>query len=360
MAKKTPLYAQHVKLNGQIVEFAGYLLPVQYEKGIIFEHTAVRTRAGLFDVSHMGELEISGDNAEQALNYLLSNDIRGMYDGQVRYSLIPNENGGAVDDVLIYRYNQNRFLVVVNASNADKDAKWIESHLPSDVGFKNISDDVSQIALQGPLSQQILATICDEALLSKKNYSFVPQIDVAGVKCLVSRTGYTGEDGFELYCQNSDAETLYQSLLAAGEPFGITPCGLGARDTLRLEAAMPLYGHELSEEIPINETGLDFAIKYQKEAFIGKSALISRNKEYSRIGVKVADRGIAREHCEVYSDDQIVGVVTSGTFSPTLNAAIAMLRVKTEYADKPLYADVRGRRLKLERVPLPFYMKKQV
>jgi len=358
MAKKTPLYELHQKLNGQIVEFAGYLLPVQSEKGIIFEHNAVRNNVGLFDVSHMGELEIRGENAEQALNGLLSNDIRGMYDGQVRYSLLPNQKGGAVDDILVYRHNQNRFLVVVNACNSDKDAEWLKSNLPPDVEFLNVSSKVAQIAVQGPNSLQLLSRLCDAETLPEKYFSFVPELLVGTIKCLISRTGYTGEDGFELYCASTDAENLYQLLLEGGAELGVAPCGLGARDTLRLEAGMPLYGHELSEDIPINETGLDFAIKLQKEDFIGKAALCSREKEYARIGARVVDRGIARENCAVYSGGEIVGTVTSGTFSPTLNAAIAMLRVKAEYIDKPLYADVRGRKLKLERAALPFYKKK--
>lgn len=358
MSKTTPLYDLHQKLGGQIVDFAGYLLPMQYKHGILFEHNAVRNKVGLFDVSHMGELQISGVDAEEALNYVLTNDIRGMYDGQVRYSLIANEKGGAVDDVLIYRYNSQRFLVVVNASNADKDAEWIESRLKGDVVFENLSEYTAQIAIQGPSSFDVLAKLVDAVQLPQKNYSFVPEMVIDDVKCLVSKTGYTGEDGYELYCTPIDSEKLYITLLVAGEEFGIEPAGLGARDTLRLEAGMPLYGHELGEDIPVSEVRLDFAIKMAKENFVGKSALLNHETEYARLGAKVVDRGIARENAVVYCQEEVAGYVSSGTFSPTLQSAICVLRVKKQFADKPLTVDVRGKRLRLEIVSLPFYKKK--
>ena len=357
MAKRTALYENHVAHGGKIVEFAGYELPVQYEAGVITEHMTVRTKVGIFDVSHMGEVVVKGKNAEEALNKIVTNDIRGMYDGQVRYSLLPNEKGGAVDDILIYRVNGECFLIVVNASNADKDAAWISSHLPGDVCFENISDKVSQIALQGPLAETVLKKILDEQFIPKKYSSFTKETLVMGIKCLVSRTGYTGESGFELYCGNQDAPALFELLLKTGKEEGILPCGLGARDTLRLEAAMPLYGHELEEDIPVNEVGLGFAIKMAKEDFIGKKAIESHEPEYVRVGAKIVDRGIAREHTDVYCGSEKVGIVTSGTHAPYLGYPIAMLRIKKEFADKPLEADVRGRRLKLEIVPLPFYKK---
>lgn len=257
MAKKTPLYETHVKYGGQIVEFAGYELPVQYEgHGLIKEHTAVRTAAGLFDVSHMGELIVAGENAEAALNDLLTNDIRGMYDGQVRYSLLPNEKGGAVDDVLVYRISATCFLVVVNASNADKDAAWIAGRLPSDVTFANISDAVAQIALQGPKSEPILRKLVKDEEVPVKYYSFRKNVIINGMRCLISRTGYTGEHGYEIYCANMDAAKMYETVMEAGKEEGLIPAGLGARDTLRLEAAMPLYGHELGDDIPVTKWAL--------------------------------------------------------------------------------------------------------
>lgn len=355
MGKLTPLYETHLKLNGNMVDFAGYTLPVQYAKGIITEHNAVRQNAGLFDVSHMGEFRVSGKDAQMWLNSLLTNDIRGMYDGQVRYSLLPNEKGGAIDDILIYRFNENDFFIVVNASNTEKDANWMMKNLSGDVKFENISDSTAQIALQGPKSLEVLAKLTDTEKLPQKYYSFKDGLIVAGTKCLVSRTGYTGEDGYELYCNNEDVVALYDELLKAGQEFEIEPCGLGARDTLRLEAAMPLYGHELNEDIMVNEVGLDFAIKLQKENFVGKGSILSHEPKYARIGAEVVGRGIAREHSEVYSGEKHIGYVTSGTFSPTLQKAICMLRVKKEFINSPLTVDVRGKRLELKTVTIPFY-----
>ncbi len=357
MAKRTALYETHVKHGGKIVEFAGYELPVQYEAGLMTEHMTVRKKVGIFDVSHMGEVVVKGKNAETALNAIVTNDIRGMYDGQVRYSLLPNDKGGAVDDILIYRINGECFLIVVNASNADKDAAWISSHLPKDVEFSNISDKVSQIALQGPLAEEVLRKILPEEFIPKKYYSFTKETSIRGMKCLVSRTGYTGESGFEIYCGNADAPKMFELLLEEGKEEGILPCGLGARDTLRLEAAMPLYGHELEEDIPINEVGLGFAIKMGKEDFIGKKALEAHTPEYVRVGAKVTGRGIVREHTDVYCGNEKVGIATSGTHAPLLGYPIAMLRIKKEYVDKPLEADVRGKRIALEIVDLPFYKK---
>lgn len=356
MSKRTPLYDIHVKYNGTIVDFAGYELPIQYPTGIIAEHTAVREKAGLFDVSHMGELFISGKDAETALNYLLTNDIRGMYDGQVRYSLLPNEKGGAVDDVLIYRFNSEKFLVVVNAANADKDANWISTRLKGDVKFENASDGIAQIALQGPASDDIISKLCKSGLPTKY-YSFKDGVDVDGITCLVSKTGYTGENGYELYCNNEFAIELYEKLMVAGEEFGLIPTGLGARDTLRLEAAMPLYGHELGENIPVDEVGLNFAIKMNKEDFICKNALAAHVPQYTRIGFEMADRGIAREHTPLFADGKEVGYVTSGTFAPSLKKGIGMARVLITAADADLKADVRGKMLAVKRVALPFNYK---
>ena len=359
MAKRTPLYDMHVKYGGQIVDFAGYELPVQYEGlGVIKEHIAVRTQAGLFDVSHMGELVISGENAEAAVNNLITNEVRTMYDGQVKYSLMPNDKGGIVDDVLVYKVSGTCFLLVVNASNVEKDANWVSSRLPEGVSFANISDSVSQLALQGPNSAAIIRKLASEESIPTKYYTFNKDVVVAGKHCLVSRTGYTGEFGYEIYCANEDACYLYEALMEAGKEEGLVPAGLGARDTLRFEAAMPLYGHELGEDIYANETGLGFCIKMAKENFVGKAALEAHAPEYERVGAKLIDRGIARENCPVYLGDEQVGYVTSGTHSPTLGYPVAMLRIK-KGIEGQLTVDVRGRRLKIERVPLPFYSRPQ-
>lgn len=354
MAKKTPLYLKHVALGGKIVEFAGYELPVQYT-GVIAEHNAVRNAVGLFDVSHMGELLVMGERAEEALNAILTNDIRGMYDGQVRYSLLPNERGGAVDDILVYREAWDKFWLVVNGANVEKDAKWVSEHLPEYVHFENLSDVIGQIAVQGPASLSLMEKLVGEDDIPHKNYSFKTNVKIGGVCTYLSRTGYTGEDGFEVYCRAEDTEKLYDTLLESGKDLGVLPCGLGARDTLRLEASMPLYGHELGDDIPVNEVGLGFAIKMAKEDFIGKTALENHTPEYVRLGAKVVGKGIVREHCDVYAGDTIVGHSTSGTHCPTLGYPVCMLRVKKEFKDEKLFADVRGRRIELEVVPMPFY-----
>ena len=357
MSKKTPLYECHVRLGGQMVDFAGFELPVQYENyGVIAEHTAVREKAGLFDVSHMGEVIVKGRDAEKALNYLLTNDIRGMYDGQVRYSLLPNEKGGAVDDVLIYRIDAQTFLVVVNAGNAAKDADWIRSRLQGEAVMTDISAEVAQIALQGPAAKQIMLKLVAEDMLPQKYYSFLRHIKVAGVECLISRTGYTGEFGYELYCAAGEGAKLYDAVLQAGGEYGLLPAGLGARDTLRLEAAMPLYGHELGEDIPVDEVGLGFAIKVKEEG-IAKAALAAHTPAYVRVGAVPVGRGIPREGCKVFAGGEEAGYVTSGTHSPSLKTPIAMLRIKKEFAGSPLEADVRGKRIELKLVELPFYKK---
>ena len=275
MEKKTPLYDCHVAANGKIVPFGGYLLPVQYETGVIKEHMAVRTACGLFDVSHMGEIVLTGPDALKNVQMVTTNDCSGMYDGQVRYSPMCNEQGGVVDDILVYKVNDNAYLLVVNASNKDKDAAWISSHLSGDVKFEDISESVAQVALQGPNAVPMLASLVADEQIPKKYYSFVQEADVKGIKCLISRTGYTGELGYELYCAAEDGPKLWDLLLETGKEFDMIPCGLGARDTLRLEAAMPLYGHEMDDTVTPLETDLGFFVKLDKEDFIGKDALVA-------------------------------------------------------------------------------------
>ena len=357
MARKTALYDRHIALGGKMVEFAGYMLPVQYS-GITLEHRAVRQEAGIFDVSHMGEFLFTGEGAEEALNRLLTNDIRGMRDGQARYSLMANERGGAVDDVIVGRERADKFWMVVNAATRDKDAEWVKTHLTGEgVRFRDVSDDVTQVALQGPAAEKILSAVAKKEDIPAKYYTFSPDVSVGGVSAVVARTGYTGEDGFELYVMNAVGERLCDILDDAAKAVGVTltPCGLGARDTLRLEAGMPLYGHELGEDIPVTETGLGFAIKRDKGEFVGREAIAGHVPEYCRVGARVAGRGIVREQCDIYSGDELVGESTSGTFSPTLGEGICMLRIRRAFVDRPLEADVRGRRIPLERVELPFY-----
>ena len=359
MSKKTPLYELHESLNGKIVDFAGWLLPVQYA-GILEEHKAVRERAGLFDVSHMGELVLTGDRVIEYVNWLVCNDIHKIVPGKIRYSPLLNEQGGIVDDLLIYDISDTKVLLVVNAANKDKDYAWISDHLKDGIELKDISDSVAQIAIQGPKAEQITRRICNGDELPQKYYTFTEQMQVAGVKALVSRTGYTGEDGFEIYCDAEDGTKVYKALLEAGKEEQIEPCGLGCRDTLRLEASMPLYGHEMNDETAPQEVGLARYIKMEKEDFVGKKALQDREFHTDRVGLKVLDRGIAREHCDVYKDDEKIGYTTSGTFLPYLQGAYAMAVI--DNADiQPgtiVWIDVRGRKLKAEVIELPFYKKK--
>ncbi len=360
MDKKTPLYEKHLSLKGKIVPFAGYLLPVQYE-GVIAEHMAVRTKAGLFDVSHMGEVAFRGPDAENAINFLVTNDIRGMKIGQARYSPMCNENGGVVDDLIVHKFADDYFVIVVNAANKDKDVAWMRDNLiKGDVSFQDISDSVAQIALQGPSSPAIIRKLMEPGEIPRKYYHFTSGAAVAGKRCLmVARTGYTGETGFEIYCSPEDVQYLWEEITRAGEEHGLIPCGLGARDTLRLEAGMPLYGHEMADDIMPIHTGLGFAVKFEKEDFIGKKVLESAENDRTRIGLKVTGRGIVREDCSLYDGERLVGKTTSGTHSPLLGYPIAMAIAENACAEigKVLHADVRGRRVEVQVIPLPFYKK---
>lgn len=360
MERKTPLYDIHAASGGKIVPFAGYLLPVQYQTGVIKEHMAVRTACGLFDVSHMGEITCIGPDALKNLNSLLTNDFTGMYDGQARYSPMCYENGGVVDDLIVYRIREDHYFIVVNASNKDKDFAWMKEHESGDAVFEDISDTVGQIALQGPKAHEILCRLAAEDEIPKKYYSCNPRTQAAGIPCVISKTGYTGEDGYELYMAAADAPRMWEALMEAGKEDGLIPCGLGARDTLRLEAAMPLYGHEMDETITPIETGLGFAVKMGKEDFIGKAALVQAGEpKRKRVGLKVTGRGIIREHEAVYIGDRQIGVSTSGTHAPYLGYPIAMALVDAADAEvgTAVEVDVRGRRVAAEIVPLPFYKK---
>ncbi len=359
MELKTPLYESHIKLGGKIVPFAGYLLPVQYPTGVIAEHKATRTAAGLFDVSHMGEVTYKGPDALKNLNMLLANDFSNMYDGQARYSPMLYENGGFVDDLIVYKKAENDYMVVVNASNRLKDVEWMKSHLFGDVEFEDISDSIAQIAIQGPASRDIIAELAEDALIPKKYYSAVFNSMVGGIPCILSRTGYTGEFGYEIYMSKEYAVNMWELLLNAGEKYGLIPCGLGARDTLRLEAAMPLYGHEMDENTNPFEAELGFAVKMNKPDFVGKSALENISLSKRRVGIKVIDRGIVREHQDIYCGDKLVGKTTSGTFCPFLESALAMAMVNIPYTNigTVLEVDVRGRRVPVKVVSLPFYKK---
>lgn len=358
---KTPLYEEHVAAGGKIVDFGGWALPVQYS-GILEEIDAVRKRAGLFDVSHMGEITVDGPDASAWIDGMVTNDVSKMADNQVIYTIMCYPDGGVVDDLLVYRYNAEKFLLVVNASNTDKDWKWLLSHKADGVTLKNVSAQTAQLALQGPRSQEILQKLTALNLDEIGFFRFADSLDVGGVKALVSRTGYTGEDGFEIYSAPADAAKVWQALMAAGKDLGLIPCGLGSRDTLRFEANLPLYGHEISQEITPLEAKLGFFVKLKKQAdFIGKGALIAqKEKGLSRrlVGLTMIDKGIPRAEYPVFNGEgKEVGFITTGSFSPTVNANIANALVDTDYLEEgtPLWVGVRQRRLEARVTKLPFY-----
>jgi aminomethyltransferase len=345
-----------------MVEFAGWEMPVQYS-GVIDEHLAVRSRAGLFDVSHMGEVEVLGARGFDFCQRLTPNDLARCKPGQAQYNLLLNEQGGTVDDIVVYPLKPGAIFICVNASNTDKDFEWIRSRAPSDVPVENTSARYAQLALQGPAAEKILQPLTPTPLKDVKSFYFFFG-DVAGIRSLVARTGYTGEDGFELFCEAEDAEKLWNALLDAGAKDGIKPAGLGARDTLRLERALALYGHELDDATTPLEAGLDWVVKFSKPEFLGREALLRQKEkgvQRKLVGLELIDPGIARGHYPVFAGDKRTGEVTSGTKSPTLGKAVAMAYVGSEHAalGTEVAVEIRERRARARVVPLPFYRRPQ-
>lgn len=357
MEKKTPLYDSHIKNKGKMVVFANYLMPVQYEKGLVTEHLAVRNKAGLFDVSHMGQIVLRGPDAFLNIQRLLTNDFSNMKIGQAKYSPMCNYEGYTLDDLIVLKHSEDRYTLGVNASNRDRDYEWIKANVTGNVEVIDESDSLGQLALQGPLSKEILSELVDE--IPEKRFTFIEDVDFDGMKLLISKTGYTGEEGYEITCMADDLERLFNALTALGFDKGMVLCGLGARDTLRLEASMPLYGHELSEEISPLEAGLHFAVKLSKDEFIGKEALLNREIKRIRVGLEITSRGIVREDNDVFLGDKLIGKTSSGTFSPSLNYPIAMAYIDREYADigRELRVMVRGREVMAKICKMPFYSK---
>ena len=361
MDKKTPLYGKHLEYGGKMVPFGGYILPVQYkDSGVIKEHMAVREKAGMFDVSHMGEILCEGPDALANLNMILTNDFTNMAVEQARYSPMCNEQGGTVDDLIVYKMAEDKYFLVVNAANKDKDYKWMCDHVFGDCRFTDVSEQYAQIAVQGPKAFDIVKKIAGENSIPDKYYWAKFDAEVAGIPCIVSWTGYTGEDGVEIYHPAAKAPEMWEALIEAGKDEGLIPCGLGARDTLRMEAGMPLYGHEMNDEISPREAGLMFAIKMKKDDFIGKAPMEAAGKPaVVRVGLKITGRGIAREHQDIYVGDEKIGYTTSGTKCPFFDYPIAMARVPREYKEigTKMEIDVRGRRVEAEVIELPFYKK---
>jgi aminomethyltransferase len=365
--KKTPLNEAHRRLGGRMVDFGGWDMPVQYPAGVIGEHMATRTGCGLFDVSHMGEIWVLGPGAIAFVNRLVTNDVRNLADGQAHYSALTNDHGGVVDDLLVYRFAEEKLMLVVNAGTTDKDWAWISSHKTDadDVSLTNASSDFCQIAVQGPKATGILQQLIETDLSAIKYYHF-NEGWVDGVESIISRTGYTGEDGFEVYAAPEYAEQLWDKLLETGgygTEGGILPCGLAARNTLRLESAMSLYGHELGDDISPLEAGLGWITKLQKGPFTGSDA-IARLKETGLTrkiaGFEMIEPGIARDGCDVYVDGGKVGVVTSGSPAPFLKKNIGLAFLPPEFANigQEIKIDVRGKHLAARVVPTPFYKRK--
>ncbi|MGF7185089.1 aminomethyltransferase [Desulfitispora alkaliphila] len=356
--KITPLNAAHIEAGAKMVDFGGWHMPVQY-KGIIEEHQVVREKAGLFDVSHMGEIEITGPDAMGLVQRLIANDLGNIVKNQILYTPMCFETGGIVDDLLVYRMDEQKFLLVVNASNKDRDLDWILSNRYGDVEINDVSEQMALMALQGPLAQSILQKLTDYDLNNMK-FFFFDKLTLAGVNCLVSRTGYTGEDGFEIYVEPTEARKIWDQILVQGQSEGVMPIGLGARDTLRLEAKLPLYGNELSPEINPLEAGLGMFVKLGKDDFIGKKALTdAKEKGVTRklVGFEMLERGIARSQYSVYSGDTEVGFVTSGTFSPTLKKNIGLALIESEYNQlgEEIKIAVRNKKISAKIIKTPFY-----
>jgi len=344
-----------------VVEFAGWDLPVQFA-GIRAEHQAVRTGAGLFDVSHMGEILVTGRDALAFLQHAMVNDCGKLTPGRVIYSPMCYPDGGCVDDLLVYMLAPNEYLLVVNAANTAKDSAWLAANTGGyAVSLADLSARYAQLSLQGPAAARILRELAGDEPVHLKYYWFLPRVKVAGRSCLVSRTGYTGEDGFEFYVDPNDAIALWQAFLASGEA---TPAGLGARDTLRLEAGMSLYGHELSPAISPIEAGLARFVSFAKPRFIGREALASQAETGSArvsIGLELGVRGVPRAEYPVLSDGRQVGTVTSGTLSPLTGRPIAMALLEAQVANTsaPLAIRIREKDLPARRVTLPFYQRRR-
>ncbi len=360
--KKTSLFNAHEKYGGKVVDYSGWALPVQFE-GIIAEHEAVRNAAGLFDVSHMGEVEVKGNEATEFIQNLVTNDITVLNEFQVQYNFMCYPSGGVVDDLLVYKFNNNDYLLVINAGNVDKDYAWmVENSKGFDVGLKNISDDISEMALQGPKAQEILQELTDTDLSEIGFFYSKKDVNVAGANCLISRTGYTGEDGFEIYLSHDKAENVWDKIMEAGKSKGIKPVGLGARDTLRFEASLPLYGNEISQDITPLEAGLGFFVKLNKDNFIGKDALVKQKEEGLKrklIGFEMVDNGIPRHGYDILVDGKVIGFVTTGYASPTLKKNIGLAIVDAEYSplDSFINIQVRKRVLKARIISKRFYQK---
>ena len=357
--KSTALTQKHIDLGAKMVPFAGYNMPVQY-LGVTIEHLNVRDKVGVFDVSHMGEFFVEGPHALDLIQRLTSNDVSALVDGQVQYSCMPNLEGGIVDDLLVYRFNADKYMLVVNASNTEKDFNWIQQFNTNNVKISNQSDDYSLLAVQGPMASQALQALTSLDLSAMKYYTFA-LADFCGFKdVIISATGYTGAGGFEIYFPNNIAESIWESILESGKSYGIQPIGLAARDTLRLEMGFCLYGNDIDDETSPLEAGLAWITKFNNNFNYSKELQLQKQNgvHRKRVGFEMLDRGIARNGYTILNEkDEEIGFVTSGTMSPSLQKSIGMGYVNSEYAksDTKLYIHIRNKKLKAQVVKLPFY-----
>jgi len=360
--KRTPLYEVHKKLGGKMVEFAGFEMPVMYTS-IIDEHLAVRTKAGIFDVSHMGEIFVRGNDATKFLQWITSNEVEKMKKGRAKYNSFPTEKGTVVDDLLAYKLADDEYMLVVNAANTDKDFQWLMDHTKGfDVKLENASAEIAQIAIQGPEAQAIVQKLTDYDLSSIKYYRFA-EIEFLGEDVIISRTGYTGEDGFEIYSKADAGEKIWNALMEAGQEHGLKPAGLGARDTLRLEAGMHLYGNDMDETTTLLEADLEWIIKWEKD-FIGKEALQRQKKEGLKrklVGFEMVDKAVPRHGYKVFVDGKEYGIVASGSYAPYLKKNIGNVYLPIEKTEpgNEFEIEIRGKRLKARVVPRPFYKREK-
>jgi aminomethyltransferase len=363
MLKRTPLYDAHVSIGARMVDFAGWQMPVQYA-GPIQEHMAVREAAGLFDVSHMGEIEIRGVDALPLVQRISTNDASILQDNQVQYSMMTNETGGVIDDLLVYRYNANFFLLVVNAGVSDSDFEWINKHASGlNVEVHNTSAAFALLALQGPRAEEILQGMTDH-MLDRIPYYWSQRVYVDGLDCRVSRTGYTGEDGFEILCDSANARRLWNRLLVTGGDRGLIPCGLAARNTLRLEAAFRLYGHDMDETTTPLEAGLGWVVKLGKGNFLGRDALMKQKEaglKRKLVGFEVLDRAPARDGYPILIGDRQVSVVSSGSPAPFLKKNIGLAYLPSEHSSlgTECFVAIRGRNVPVRVVETPFYKRER-
>jgi len=361
-ARKTPLFDVFEKYGGKVVDYAGWALPVEFE-GLIPEHEAVRNAAGLFDVSHMGEVEVKGPEAFEFVQNLVTNDVSKLEDNQILYAMMCYENGGTVDDLLVYKYADDYYFIVINAGNVDKDVEWMKKQSQGyDLELTNLSDQTAELALQGPSAQAILQKLTGKNLDELAFFYCARDVEIAGVKCLISRTGYTGEDGFEIYVEPDKAIHIWEKLFGVGASQGLKPVGLGCRDTLRFEAALPLYGNELGPDVSPLEAGLGYFVKLDTD-FIGRDALAKQKEEGLRrktVGFEMKDRGIPRHGYKVYAGENEIGHVTTGYFSPTLKKSIGLALIDAEHAHMggTILIGIRKKKAAAEIISKRFYSKK--